>query len=122
MLILRDCMSSPVISVPENAMVREAAQVMADKKISSILVQGHEDDYLGIFTTTDLVKKVVAKGLDPKTTTVLSVATSPILSIDLYLTPEEANEKMLRHKVKRIAVTKGKKIVGIISVKDIVRM
>ena len=121
MLILRDCMSSPVISVPENATVQEAAQVMADKGISSILVQGQED-YIGIFTTTDLVKRVIAKGLDPKTTSAVSVASSPVLTIDMFLTPEEANEKMLRHKVKRIGVTKGKKIVGIISIKDIVQL
>lgn len=121
MLILRDCMSSPVISVPENATVQSAAQVMADKGISCIFIQGQED-YLSIFTTTDLVKRVVAKGLDPKTTLAHSVATSPILTIDLYLTPEEANENMLRHKVKRIGVTQGKKIVGIISMRDIVRM
>ena len=121
MLILRDCMSTPVISVPENATVQEAAQLMADKGISCIFIQGQED-FLGIFTTTDLVKRVVAKGLDPKTTPVLSVATSPILTIDKYLTPEEANEKMLRHKVKRIGVTQGKEIVGIISRKDIVQL
>ena len=121
MLILRDCMSSPVISVPENATVQEAAQVMAEKGISSIFIQGQED-YLGIFTTRDLVKRVVAKGLEPKATTALSMATSPIVSIDQQLTPEEANEKMLRHKIKRIAVTQGKKIVGIISVKDIVQL
>jgi CBS domain-containing protein len=121
MLILRDCMSSPVISVPENATVQEAAQVMADKSISSIFVQ-KQDDFQGILTATDLVKRVIAKGLDPKTTSALSVATSPILAIDMFLTPEEANEKMLRHKIKRIAVTQGKKIVGIISVKDIVQL
>ena len=121
MLILRDCMSSPVISVPENATVQEAAQVMADKSISSIFVQ-KQDDLQGIFTATDLVKRVVAKGLDPKTTPALSVATSPILTIDQHLTPEEANEKMLRHKVKRIGVTQGKKIVGIMSTKDITRL
>ena len=121
MLILRDCKSSPVVSVPENATVQEAAQVMADNKISSVFIKG-KNDYLGIFTTTNLVKEVVAKGLDPKTTLVLSVSTSPILSIDQYLTPQEANEKMLRHKVKRLAVTDGKKIVGIISMKDIVRL
>ncbi len=121
MLILRDCMSSPVISVPENATVQEAAQVMTDKGISSIFVQGPED-YAGIFTATDLVKWVVAKGLDPKTTSAISVATAPILAIDMFLTPEEANEKMLHHKVKRLAVTKGKKIAGIISRKDIVQL
>ena len=114
-------MSTPVISVPENATVQEAAQLMADKGISCIFVQGQED-FLGIFSTTDLVKRVVAKGLDPKATPVLSVATSPILTIDQHLTPEEANEKMLRHKVKRIGVTLGKKIVGIISRKDIVQL
>ncbi len=121
MLILRDCMSSPVISVPENATVQATAQIMADKGISSILIEGQEG-FAGIFTSTDLVKRVVAKGLDPKTTPVLSVASSPILTIDQYLTPEEANEKMLRHKVKRIGVTQGKKIVGILSRKDIVQL
>jgi signal-transduction protein with cAMP-binding, CBS, and nucleotidyltransferase domain len=114
-------MSSPVISVPEASTVKEAAQIMADKGISSIFIRGHEE-YLGVFTTTDLVKRVVAAGLDPNTTSALSVATSPILTIDQYLTPEEANEKMLRQKVKRVAVTEGKKIVGIISMKDIVRL
>jgi signal-transduction protein with cAMP-binding, CBS, and nucleotidyltransferase domain len=114
-------MSSPVISVPEDATVQEATQVMADQDVSCVFVQGNED-YAGIFTTTDLVKRVVAKGLDPKTTSAHSVASSPILSIDMFLTPEEANEKMLRHKVKRIGVTQGKKIVGIISTKDIVQL
>jgi signal-transduction protein with cAMP-binding, CBS, and nucleotidyltransferase domain len=114
-------MSSPVISVPENATVQETAQVMAEKGISSVMIEGQEG-FAGILTATDLVKRVVAKGLDPKTTPVLSVATSPILTIDQYLTPEEANEKMLRHKVKRIGVTQGKKIVGIISTKDIVQL
>jgi len=114
-------MTSPIISVPEDATVKEAAQVMADKGISCIFIQNQED-YLGIFTTTDLVKRVVSKGLDPKITTALSVATSPILTIDQHLTPQEANEKMLRHKVKRIGVTQGKKIVGIMSTKDITRL
>jgi len=114
-------MSSPVISVPENATVQKATKVMADKGINSILIQGQED-YVGIFTTSDLVKRVVAKGLDPKTTSALSVATSPILAIDMFLTPEEANEKMIRHKITRIAVTTGKKILGIISMKDIIQL
>lgn len=121
MLILRDCMSSPIVHVSSESTVKEACQVMADKKISSIFIQGQED-YLGIFTTTDLVTRVVAQGLDPDTTPALSVATSPILTIDMYLTPEEANEKMLRHKIKRLAVSEGNKIVGIISIKDIVRI
>ena len=121
MLILRDCMSSPVISIPESATVQEAAKIMADKGISSIFIQ-NQHDFQGILTATDLVKRVVAKGLDPKTTKALSVATSPILTMDQHLTPEEANEKMLRHKVKRIGVTQGKKIVGVISRKDIVQL
>ena len=121
MLILRDCMSSPIISISAGATVTEACRVMVDKGISSVFIQGKED-YLGIFTTTDVVKRVVAEGLDPKTTVALEVATFPILTIDLCLTPEEANEKMLRHKIKRMAVTEGKKIVGLISIKDIVRL
>jgi len=121
MLILRDCMSSPLISVPSGATVEEAARVMAEKEISSVFIQG-EESYLGIFTTTDLVKRVVAKGLDSKTVTALSVATFPIITIDLYLTPQEANELMLRHNIKRVGVTEGKKIVGVISIKDVAQL
>ncbi|NIR49694.1 MAG: CBS domain-containing protein, partial [candidate division Zixibacteria bacterium] len=79
------------------------------------------EDYIGIFTNTDMVKRVIARGLDPKVTVAASVASQPVLTIDMCLSTEEANEKMLRHKVKRIAVTEGKKIVGVISVRDIVR-
>lgn len=121
MLILRDCMSSPIISVSSEATVEDACRVMAEKGISCIFIKGQED-YLGIFTTTDLVRQVIAQGLDPKTTPALTVSTHPILTIDMYLTPAEANEKMLRHKIKRLAVTEGKKIVGLISIKDIVRL
>ena len=120
MLILRDCMSSPVISVPENSTVEDAARIMAEESISSVLIKG-KDEYLGIFTTTDLVKRVVAKGLDPKSTQALSASTYPILTMDMFLTPEEANEKMIRHKIKRIAVTEGKKIVGILSINDLAK-
>ncbi len=118
MLILRDCMSSPVISVDRNASILDTVKVMAENDVESILVKDKED-YIGIFTTSDLMSRVIVKELDMKNTKIESVFSSPILTVDFCLTPREANEIMLKHKIKRLGVTEGKKIVGVISTKDI---
>ena len=46
--------------------------------------------------------------------------TSPILSLDCYLPIEEANRFMYKNKIRYLAVTEEDKIVGILSVKDLV--
>ena len=121
MLILRDCMSTPVIAVDSKSTILDAAKVMAEKNIESLLVE-ENGNYIGIFTTKDLIKRVIAKGLDYKTHPITEVISYPILTVDFCLTPAEANDKMIKYNVKRLAVTEGKKIVGIISMKDLVSL
>lgn len=116
---IRDFMRSPVISVGPQATVQEAAKIMAEKVISSLLVK-ENDEYLGIVTKTDLVNKVLAKGLDPQGTRVVSVMAKPLLTRDLYISRSEANEFMLRNKLKHLAVTQNGKVVGVLTTKDLV--
>ncbi len=114
-----DYMSSPVKSIDSELTVQEAAQQMHAKNVGAVLVRIH-DKYVGILTETDLSRKVVAKRLNPITTMVSSVMTKPILSMDRYMPIQEAEEFMKKKNIRHLAVTEEDKIVGILSVKDLV--
>jgi signal-transduction protein with cAMP-binding, CBS, and nucleotidyltransferase domain len=119
MIPIKELMVSPVISVDAQASVEAAAKLMCEKRISSLLVMEGEE-YVGILTKTDLVKKLIAEGRDPKTTNIQIVMSKPLISQDAYIQRSEANEFMLRKKIKHLVVTEGKKVVGILTVKDMV--
>ncbi len=114
-----DYMSSPVKSIDSELTVQEAAQQMHAKNVGSVLVRVY-DKYVGILTETDLSQKIVANGLNPETTMVSSVMTQPILSMDRYMPIMEAEEFMIEKNIRHLAVTEEDKIVGILSIKDLV--
>ena len=116
---IADFYTSPVISIDSQSTVEEAAILFSEKNISSLLVK-ENDDYIGIITKTDVIKNVIAKGLDPKTTKVFSFMSKPLLTMDHYLPRSEANELMLRKKIKHLVVTKFGKVAGILTLKDMV--
>ncbi len=112
-------MSSPVISIDSELTVQEAAQQMHAKNVGSVLVRIY-DKYVGVLTETDLSRKVVAKKLNPETTMVSSIMTTPIISMDRYMPVIEAEEFMKNKKIRHLVVTEEDEVVGILSVKDLV--
>ena len=114
-----DYMISPILSIDLESSVQEAAQFMMAHNIGSVLVKEFEE-YVGIVTETDLTRKVLGKGLNAESTPVSEIMTSPILSLDCYLPVEEANRFMHKNKIRHLAITEEEKIVGILSVKDLV--
>jgi signal-transduction protein with cAMP-binding, CBS, and nucleotidyltransferase domain len=116
---IKDFMTSSILSVDSHSSVEEAAKLMSTKKVSSLLVKEGEE-YVGIVTKTDFVKKLIAEDRDPKITNIGSVMSKPLFSMDEYIQRSEANEFMLRKKIKHLAVTQGKQVVGILTTKDMV--
>ncbi len=116
---INDFMTAAVISVNAETTVEEAAKLMTEKNISSILVK-KGDDYAGIITKMDLVKKIIVEGRDPKTTPSGTIMSQPLITKDQYVQRSEANEFMLRKKIKHLAVTQGKKVVGVLTLSDMV--
>ena len=116
---INEFMKSPTININEKETIEEASKIMDEQKISSLLVREGEE-YVGIITKSDIVIKVIAKGKDPKNTSVYSVMSQPILSKDQYVRRSEANEFMLRSNISHLVVTQGKKIVGILTTRDMV--
>jgi len=114
-----DYMSSPALSIDYESSVQEAGQYMRVNGVGSLLVKEF-GDFVGMITETDLTRRVIARGLNPETTKVTDVMTTPILSMDRYLPVDQANEFMCKHKIRHLAVTEEDEIVGIISVKNLV--
>jgi CBS domain-containing protein len=112
-------MTTPVISIYSEATAQEAAQLMKEKRIGSLLIKGYEG-YVGIISERDLVYKLVGEGLDPTTTPLSSIMTESILSIKKTASNSEASTLMMEYKINHLAITENEDIVGILSIKDLV--
>ncbi len=114
-----DYMSSPVLSVDFESSVQEAANYMSANGVGSVLIS-ELGEFVGMVTETDLTRKVLGKGLNAETTLVSFIMSSPLLSLDRYLPIEEANRFMHKNKIRHLVVTEEEKVVGMLSVKDLV--
>ncbi len=110
-------MTREVSTIGEESSIQEAAQFMQANRIGSLLVEKNAQ-YIGIITETDVVR-AVAEGPDVTEITVQGVMSSPILSVDRNLSPQYARDLMADRRIRHLAVTEEEKIVGIISVRDL---
>jgi len=118
---VRDVVKSPIISIEEDSSVVEAAKVMAEKKISGIVIT-NKGKPVGLVTERDVVSKVVAAGKDPSQTTVKEVMSKPLITIDIEATLLEAVDLMNRKKVRRLLVTRDDEIIGLFTIRDVLAL
>lgn len=111
-------MQRDVAQISPKATLQEAAQCMRNKRIGSLLV-GEAEEKVGIITESDLVRKCLAENMDAATTLVETVMSSPVISIDIDQTAIEANKLMAEKVVRHLPVTDLGKIIGIVSVRDL---
>ena len=104
-----------VWSVPPDATVFDAIQMMADKNVGALLVT--EDDRLaGIISERDYTRKVVLKGKSSKTTAVREILSSHVIHVSPSSTVEECMRLMTDHHFRHLPVLDGDKIAGIVSI------
>jgi len=118
-MLVKDIMSSPVVTVDEDATVDKAAQLMVEGHIGCILVTSKEGKPIGIITESDFVTRVLAKNIQPSKLTAKEVMTSPLITIDPDETLSEAARRMSQLNIRRLGVMYKGNLVGIISSKDI---
>jgi len=118
---VRDVVRSPLYTVDVTAKVVEAAKLMAEKRISGVVVTENGKP-VGIVTERDIVSRVVAKNLDPSKTPVKNVMSSPLITVDINTNLIEAVDLMNRKKVRRIVVTENNEVVGIFTVRDVLAL
>ena len=107
-------------TISPDATLLEAAQLMRDTKVGALLV--HEaGQYRGLVSESDLVRKGMADSCPAHETLVRAVMSRPLVSIDHASSAHEASEKMAEHGIRHLAVSDEGQIVGIISVRDLLR-
>ena len=102
--------------------VADAASRMAAEDFGALPICSPEGRLQGVITDRDIVVKVIAAGLDPKTTTVGEVAGgTEVVTIGADDSAEEAIRTMKDHSVRRLPVIDGTDLVGMVSQADIAR-
>ena len=119
-LKVEDVMIKEVITIDENASVKEAAEVMNKFEIGC-LIAIREGKAIGIITERDLLKRVVAEARDTTKTKVKDVMSSPLVVVEPNMNLEEAVKLMFQMKIKKLPVVEGKRLVGLVSLTDIAR-
>ncbi|HVM51354.1 MAG TPA: CBS domain-containing protein [Candidatus Acidoferrum sp.] len=108
-----------VWSISPNATVYEAVQLMADKNVGAVLVTEGEK-LVGIISERDYTRKVVLKGKSSKTATVKEILSSHVIHVSPSHTVEDCMRLMTDHHVRHLPVLDEDRIVGIVSIGDLV--
>jgi len=111
-------MNKDIKSIAPDTTLVDAARRMRDEHVGSLLVRRGED-YVGILSESDLVRRGMAEGGNFSAIPVESVMTRPIIMIDVRQTAEDANALMSEKAIRHLAVTENNRIVGILSVRDL---
>jgi len=118
-MLVKDVMSSPVITINEDSSIDRAAGLMDKNDLGCIIVTNKEGKPLGIITERDLVVRVLAKNIKPDTVKASEVMTSPLITIEPEATMSEAAKRMSRLDIRRLGVLYKGQMVGVVSSKDI---
>ena len=118
-MLVRDVMSSPVITMDENETSNKAAVAMDQNDVGAVIVTNKAGKSIGIITERDLVIRVLAHNLKPDTVKAKEIMTTPLVTIEPEETITEAARRMNRLDIRRLGVIYKGNLVGIISSKDI---
>lgn len=110
-------MSSPVKTINSNSTLRGFINQLNENKISSLIVT-ENDKHVGIITKMDFIRKAISRGMNPETTKVAEIMSTPILSLDRSTSIEEAKDFMTKNHIRHVPVSEQNQIVGMISIKD----
>lgn len=109
-----------IASVLPDTPVIEALEIMADKNIGSLMIM-ENDQYLGIITERDYSRKVILKGKNSTDTEVSEIMSTDLPSVSPSDSIEHCMELMTAENIRYMPVFENKKLVGIISMSDVVK-
>ncbi|MFH0837282.1 MAG: CBS domain-containing protein [Candidatus Aenigmatarchaeota archaeon] len=116
--LVKEVMKTNVITIDVNSSIKEAAFLMKDNGIGSIIVIGSKH-IKGIVTAEDIVYKHVADGIGHNISEIMS---EKLITIDPDKTLEQASQIMEKNSIKKLPVMKGDELLGIITASDIARI
>lgn len=118
---VRDAMTKPVLTVGPDHTLRQVAERMAARRVGSAIVIDPDSEGTGILTERDMLLAIAA-GLDPDTERVGAHLTRDVVYAGPDWTLTEAADAMARGGFRHLVVMDGADVLGVISVRDIMRV
>jgi CBS domain-containing protein len=117
---VREAMSNAVLQIGPGHTLRQAAQLMSERKVGSAVVLDPDSEGLGIITERDVLN-AIGRGLDPDTEEAAEHITWDVVYASPTWTLEEAAAAMVRGGFRHLVVLDDSQVQGVISVRDVLR-
>ena len=121
-MLVREAMSSPVISVYEEEDIVKVANLMKNRNVGAIIIVNKDEKPVGIVTERDLVNRVIAVGKTPRDIKAKDVMSSPLKIVEPHMNLIDAMHLMDKMNIRRLGVIYKGDLVGVISDRNIIRL
>jgi CBS domain-containing protein len=119
-MTLAECCSKDVVMASPDSSVVEAARLMEERNVGSIIVT-EEERPVGIVTDRDIALRVIAQGKRPEETTIRDVMTPDPVTLNGNMEIFEAIEYVTREGIRRLPIVEADgRLVGIITLDDVI--
>ncbi len=109
-------------TISKDQSVRQALVLMSEKNIGAIIIVDSNDIPIGIFSERDYARKIILKGKSSKDTLLDEVMTKELITINRDYKIDKCMEIMNEKKIRHLPVLENKKVVGIISIGDVLKI
>jgi CBS domain-containing protein len=116
-VLVREVMTESVVTADPDRSLREIAVMMRERNVGSVVLVERQRP-VGFITDRDIALAVVADGRDPAGRAAPHAST-PVITADPDMDVEEAAERMARQGVRRLVVTDGGAIAGVVTLDDL---
>ena len=111
-----------ICSISKDQSVRQALILMSEKNIGAIIVVDNNNFPIGIFSERDYARKIILKGKSSKDTSLEEVMTKELITVTRNNKIEQCMEIMIEKRIRHLPVLENKKIIGIISIGDVLKI
>jgi len=109
-------------TISKDQNVKQALILMSEKNIGAIIVVDNNGFPIGIFSERDYARKIILKGKSSKDTLLDEVMTKELITVARDCKIEQCMEIMIEKKIRHLPVLEDKKIVGIVSIGDLLKI
>ena len=111
-----------ICTISKDQSVMQALILMSEKNIGAIVIVDNNDFPIGIFSERDYARKIILKGKNSKNTLLDEVMTKELITVTRDYKIDKCMEIMNEKRIRHLPVLENKKIVGIISIGDILKI
>ena len=109
-------------TISKDQSVMQALILMSEKNIGAIIIVDNNHFPIGIFSERDYARKVILKGKNSKDTLLDEVMTKELITVTRDFKIDQCMELMIENRIRHLPVLENKKVVGIISIGDVLKI